>query len=82
MRSQNVVFFFIVVFFTGSASSCLPSLPAVNVDQDLDQDQVQDSEEYLEALARATAELQEYIMFCKSCIMMETCFDITSQQVE
>lgn len=59
-------------------------LIAVSVDQDLelDQDQVQDSEEYLETLARATAELQDYIMLCKSCIMMETCFDITSQQVE
>lgn len=52
------------------------------MDQDLELDQAQDSEEYLNALARATAELQDYIMFCKSCIMMETCFDITSQQVE
>lgn len=51
-------------------------------DLELDQDQVQDSQEYLETLARATAELQDYIMLCKSCIMMETCFDITSQQVE
>lgn len=49
---------------------------------ELDQDQVQGSKEYLEALAKASAELQDYIILCKSCIMMETCFDITDQQVE
>ncbi|XP_054475003.1 kinesin-like protein KIF26A [Anoplopoma fimbria] len=42
------------------------------VDQDLDQE----SQEYLEALAQATAELEFCVNLCKSRVMMETCFDI------
>uniref|UniRef100_A0A3Q3RKN9 Kinesin-like protein KIF26A n=1 Tax=Mastacembelus armatus TaxID=205130 RepID=A0A3Q3RKN9_9TELE len=44
-----------------------------DVDQDLDQE----SQEYLEALAQATAELEYCVNLCKSRVMMETCFDIT-----
>ncbi|KAK9531990.1 hypothetical protein VZT92_011375 [Zoarces viviparus] len=43
-----------------------------NVDQDLDRE----SQEYMEALAQATAELEYCVNLCKSCVMMETCFDI------
>ncbi|XP_039981846.1 kinesin-like protein KIF26A [Xiphias gladius] len=43
-----------------------------DVDQDLDRD----SQEYLEALAQATAELEYCVNLCKSRVMMETCFDI------
>ncbi|KAM9354908.1 kinesin-like protein KIF26A [Pholidichthys leucotaenia] len=45
----------------------------VDVDHDLDAD----SQEYLEVLAQTTAELELCINLCKSCLMMETCFDIT-----
>lgn len=71
-------FFFFFFFHSGSAPSCFPSWSAVNVDRDLDRD----SQEYLEALAGATAELQDYVTLCKSHLMMETCFDVTGQQVE
>lgn len=58
---------------TGSLVLFLSSdLGPVNVDQDLDQD----SQEYLDALAQATAELQYCVNLCKSRVMMETCFDI------
>uniref|UniRef100_A0A9J8CE55 Kinesin family member 26Ab n=2 Tax=Cyprinus carpio TaxID=7962 RepID=A0A9J8CE55_CYPCA len=42
------------------------------VDQDLDQE----SQEYLETLEQATAELEYYVNLCKSRVMMVTCFDI------
>lgn len=42
------------------------------VDQDLDQE----SQEYLEGLEQATAELEYCVNLCKSRIMMVTCFDI------
>lgn len=51
----------------------LPPLAPVDVDQDLDQD----SQEYLEALAQVTAELQFCVDACRSRVMMETCFDIS-----
>ncbi|XP_074541414.1 kinesin-like protein KIF26A [Halichoeres trimaculatus] len=44
-----------------------------DVDQDLDRE----SQEYLEALAQVTAELEYCVNLCKSRVMMETCFDIT-----
>lgn len=50
---------------------CAP--PPVDVDKDLDRD----SGEYLEALAQATVDLEYCLNLCKSCVMMETCFDIT-----
>ncbi|XP_076611956.1 kinesin-like protein KIF26A isoform X1 [Chaetodon auriga] len=43
-----------------------------DVDQDLDRE----SQEYLEALAQATVEMEYCVNLCKSRIMMETCFDI------
>ncbi|KAI7799421.1 putative kinesin-like protein KIF26A [Triplophysa rosa] len=43
-----------------------------DVDPDLDQE----SQEYLEALAQATGELEFCVNLCKSRVMMETCFDI------
>ena len=42
------------------------------MDQDLDKE----SQEYLEALAQATGELEYCVNLCKSRVMMETCFDI------
>ncbi|KAJ8409057.1 hypothetical protein AAFF_G00240780 [Aldrovandia affinis] len=42
------------------------------VDPDLDKE----SQEYLEALAQATGELEYLVNLCKSRVMMETCFDI------
>uniref|UniRef100_A0A3Q3B792 Kinesin family member 26Aa n=1 Tax=Kryptolebias marmoratus TaxID=37003 RepID=A0A3Q3B792_KRYMA len=45
-----------------------------DVDQDLDRE----SQEYLEALAQATAELDYCVSLCKSRVMMETCFDIST----
>lgn len=45
----------------------------VDVDHDLDRE----SQEYLEALAQVTGELEYCINLCKSRVMMETCFDIT-----
>ncbi|XP_070782223.1 kinesin-like protein KIF26A [Enoplosus armatus] len=48
-----------------------------DVDQDLDRE----SQEYLEALARATAELEYCVNLCKSRVMMETCFDIAVTMV-
>lgn len=45
-----------------------------DVDQDLDRE----SQEYLEALAQATAELEYCVNLCKSRVMMETCFDIAA----
>ncbi|XP_030577188.1 kinesin-like protein KIF26A [Archocentrus centrarchus] len=44
-----------------------------DVDQDLDRE----SQEYLEALAQVTGELEYCVNLCKSRVMMETCFDIT-----
>uniref|UniRef100_A0A3B4XQH5 Kinesin family member 26A n=1 Tax=Seriola lalandi dorsalis TaxID=1841481 RepID=A0A3B4XQH5_SERLL len=43
-----------------------------DVDQDLDRE----SQEYLEALAQVTADLEYCVNLCKSRVMMETCFDI------
>uniref|UniRef100_A0A3Q1G3D3 Kinesin family member 26Aa n=2 Tax=Acanthochromis polyacanthus TaxID=80966 RepID=A0A3Q1G3D3_9TELE len=43
-----------------------------DVDQELDRE----SQEYLEALAQVTAELEYCVNLCKSRVMMETCFDI------
>ncbi|XP_055362555.1 kinesin-like protein KIF26A isoform X2 [Betta splendens] len=43
-----------------------------DVDQDLDRE----SQEYLEALAQTTADLESCVNLCKSRVMMETCFDI------
>uniref|UniRef100_A0A3B1JW19 Kinesin family member 26A n=1 Tax=Astyanax mexicanus TaxID=7994 RepID=A0A3B1JW19_ASTMX len=43
-----------------------------DVDPDLDQD----SQDYLEALAQATGELEFCVNLCKSRVMLETCFDI------
>ncbi|KAM6991753.1 kinesin-like protein KIF26A [Tautogolabrus adspersus] len=43
---------------------------------DVDQDQDPESQEYLEALAQVTAELEYCVNLCKSRVMMETCFDI------
>uniref|UniRef100_UPI0037E8509B kinesin-like protein KIF26A n=1 Tax=Semicossyphus pulcher TaxID=241346 RepID=UPI0037E8509B len=43
-----------------------------DVDPDLDRE----SQEYLEALAQVTAELEYCVNLCKSRVMMETCFDI------
>ncbi|XP_077949969.1 kinesin-like protein KIF26A isoform X3 [Gasterosteus aculeatus] len=48
-----------------------------NVDQDL----YRESQEYLEALAQATAELDYCVNLCKSRVMMETCFDIAGTTV-
>ncbi|XP_045915856.1 kinesin-like protein KIF26A [Micropterus dolomieu] len=45
-----------------------------DVDQDLDRE----SQEYLEALAQATADLEYCVNLCKSRVMMETCFDIAA----
>ncbi|CAI5684816.1 unnamed protein product [Oreochromis niloticus] len=44
---------------------------------DMDQDLDCESQEYLEALAQATGELEYCVNLCKSRLMMETCFDIT-----
>lgn len=44
------------------------------MDQDLDRE----SQEYLEALVQVTAELDFCVSLCKSRVMMETCFDVTS----
>lgn len=44
------------------------------MDPDLDQE----SQEYLEALAQVTAELEYCVNLCKSHIMMETCFDVAA----
>ncbi|XP_035986450.1 LOW QUALITY PROTEIN: kinesin-like protein KIF26A [Fundulus heteroclitus] len=44
---------------------------------DLDQDLDRESQEYLEALAQATADLEFCVNLCKSRVMMETCFDIS-----
>uniref|UniRef100_A0A3Q3FBM1 Kinesin family member 26Aa n=2 Tax=Labrus bergylta TaxID=56723 RepID=A0A3Q3FBM1_9LABR len=59
------------------AKSCLMLHPdrwsgEFDVDQDLDPE----SQEYLEALAQVTAELEDCVNLCKSRVMMETCFDI------
>ncbi|KAE8286495.1 Kinesin-like protein KIF26A [Larimichthys crocea] len=48
-----------------------------DVDQDLDRE----SQEYLEALAQVTAELEYCVNLCKSRVMMETCFDIAVSTV-
>ncbi|XP_042359049.1 kinesin-like protein KIF26A isoform X2 [Plectropomus leopardus] len=45
-------------------------------DFDVDQDLDRESQEYLEALAQVTAELEYCVNLCKSRVMMETCFDI------
>lgn len=47
-------------------------IPLVDVDPDLDQE----SQDYLEALAQATGDLEFCVNLCKSRVMMETCFDI------
>ncbi|KAM3842568.1 kinesin-like protein KIF26A [Diretmus argenteus] len=47
-------------------------------DFDVDQDLDKESQEYLEALAQATAELEYCVNLCKSRVMMETCFDIAA----
>ncbi|XP_065113014.1 kinesin-like protein KIF26A isoform X1 [Paramisgurnus dabryanus] len=45
-------------------------------DFDVDPDLDQESQDYLEALAQATGELEYCVNLCKSRVMMETCFDI------
>ncbi|XP_028252588.1 kinesin-like protein KIF26A [Parambassis ranga] len=47
---------------------------------DVDQDLNQESQEYLEALAQVTVELEYCVNLCKSRVMMETCFDISTTQ--
>uniref|UniRef100_I3KRG7 Kinesin family member 26A n=1 Tax=Oreochromis niloticus TaxID=8128 RepID=I3KRG7_ORENI len=47
---------------------------------DMDQDLDCESQEYLEALAQATGELEYCVNLCKSRLMMETCFDITGSR--
>ncbi|KAG5846910.1 hypothetical protein ANANG_G00119980 [Anguilla anguilla] len=42
------------------------------VEPDLDEE----SQEYLEALAQVTGELEYCVNLCKSRVMMETCFDV------
>ncbi|KAM8832844.1 kinesin-like protein KIF26A [Spinachia spinachia] len=42
----------------------------------VDKDLYPESQEYVEALAQATAELDYCVKLCKSRVMMETCFDI------
>lgn len=42
----------------------------------------QESQEQLEVLAQATADLEDCVNLCKSRIMMETCFDVTMTTVE
>lgn len=59
--------------FPGSVPPTPTPHPSVDVDQDLDRE----SQEYLEALAQATAELDYCVNLCKSHVMMETCFDIS-----
>ncbi|XP_054879936.1 LOW QUALITY PROTEIN: kinesin-like protein KIF26A [Poeciliopsis prolifica] len=46
-------------------------------DFDVDQNLDRESQEYPEALARATAALQRRVNLCKARVMMETCFDVT-----
>ncbi|KAF0024036.1 hypothetical protein F2P81_024666 [Scophthalmus maximus] len=43
---------------------------------DVDQNRDHESQDYLEALVQATAELENRVDLCKSRVMMETCFDI------
>lgn len=62
-------YLFVEPFFQRKSSHFLP---AVDIDQDLDRE----SQEYLEALAQVTAELEDCVNLCKSRVMMETCFDI------
>ncbi|XP_078131504.1 kinesin-like protein KIF26A [Sander vitreus] len=45
-------------------------------DFDVDPALDRESQDYLEALVQATAELQDCVDLCKSRVMMETCFDI------
>uniref|UniRef100_A0A671NGD5 Kinesin-like protein KIF26A n=1 Tax=Sinocyclocheilus anshuiensis TaxID=1608454 RepID=A0A671NGD5_9TELE len=59
------------------AKTCLMLDPSkwmgeFDVDPDLDQE----SQDYLEALAQATGDLEFCVNLCKSRVMMETCFDI------
>ncbi|XP_051954786.1 kinesin-like protein KIF26A [Xyrauchen texanus] len=49
-----------------------------DVDPDLDQE----SQDFLEALAQATGELEFCVNLCKSRVMMETCFDIAVPTVQ
>lgn len=51
---------------------CRSFVSSVDVDPDLDPE----SQDYLEALVQATAELEFCVNLCKSRVMMETCFDI------
>ncbi|XP_016372165.1 kinesin-like protein KIF26A [Sinocyclocheilus rhinocerous] len=48
------------------------------VDPDLDQE----SQDYLEALAQATGDLEFCVNLCKSRVMMETCFDIAVPAIQ
>ncbi|CAL8312125.1 unnamed protein product [Lota lota] len=47
-------------------------------DYDAEQHLDQESQEYLELLVRTTAELEDVVNVCKSHLMMETCFDVTT----
>lgn len=47
-----------------------------NGEFDMDPDLDPESQDYLDALAQVTAELQYCVNLCKSRVMMETCFDI------
>uniref|UniRef100_A0A8C2XD19 Kinesin family member 26A n=1 Tax=Cyclopterus lumpus TaxID=8103 RepID=A0A8C2XD19_CYCLU len=49
-----------------------------DVDQDLDLE----SQEYLEALSQATAELEYCVNLCKSRVLMETCFDAAATAMQ
>uniref|UniRef100_A0A3Q2U386 Kinesin family member 26A n=1 Tax=Fundulus heteroclitus TaxID=8078 RepID=A0A3Q2U386_FUNHE len=55
----------------------ISELSGFPVQFDLDQDLDRESQEYLEALAQATADLEFCVNLCKSRVMMETCFDIS-----
>lgn len=70
MQTFSLSLFLNVLNTNTSLPVCV--LPPVDVDQDLDRE----SQEYLEALAQATAELEYCVNLCKSRVMMETCFDI------
>ncbi|XP_051511866.1 kinesin-like protein KIF26A [Myxocyprinus asiaticus] len=49
---------------------------------DVDPDLHQESQDFLEALAQATGELDFCVNLCKSRLMMETCFDIAVPTVQ
>ncbi|XP_026088744.1 kinesin-like protein KIF26A [Carassius auratus] len=59
------------------AKTCLMLDPSKWIGEfDVDPDLDQESQDYLEALAQATGDLEFCVNLCKSRVMMETCFDI------